>query len=168
MSFVLAGAFLALLLGCLTLSVFGLPGNWLLLGLVALWDFLQPAGHFGLAVYGLLVGLALAGELVELVVQLAGAKKYGATLQGNVGGFIGALAGAVLGVPFFLGFGAFLGAVAGAYVGCYVFERLHGRDGPAAHRAATGALFGKVFGLAAKMACGMVMWVTAARAIWPA
>jgi uncharacterized protein len=167
-TFALAIGYLAVLLACLGLSVFGLPGNWMLLGLVALWDFLQPGAHFSLTVYGLLAGLALFGELAELAVQLLGARKYGATVQGNVGGFVGALVGAMLGVPFLLGFGAFLGAVAGAYIGCYFFERLHGRDGAAAHLAATGALFGKVLGLAAKLACGMVMWVTAAKAIWPA
>lgn len=160
--------FLILLLGCLVLTVFGLPGNWLLLGLVIVWNLLHPAVDFGPMVYGLLLALALGGELVELFVQIAGAKKYGASVQGNAGGFFGGLIGALLGLPFLLGFGAFLGAVAGAYIGCYVFERLHGRDRAAAHAAATGAFFGKVFGIAAKMACGMVMWVTAARAIWPA
>jgi uncharacterized protein YqgC (DUF456 family) len=168
MSFVLAGLFLGLLLACLGLHVFGLPGNWLLLALVGLWDFLHAPAHFGLAFYGVLAGLAILGEVVEFGAQLLGAKRYGATARGNVGGFVGALAGALVGAPFFLGFGALIGAVAGAFFGCYSFERLHGRDSAEALQAARGALLGKVFGLAAKTACGVVMWVAAARAIWPA
>lgn len=168
MSFLLASLFLILLFSCLVLHVFGLPGNWLLLGLVGLWDFFQAGPHFGLAFYAVLVGLAAVGEVVEFGAQILGARRYGATARGNVGGFAGALVGALLGAPFFWGVGALLGAVAGAFFGCYSFERLHGRDSAAALRAAKGALLGKVFGLAAKTACGVVMWVAAARAIWPA
>jgi len=167
-SFVLAALFLVVLFACLGLHVFGLPGNWLMLVLVVLWDLGQAQVHFGTGFYVLLAGLALGGEALELGVQLVGAKRYGATMQGNLGGFAGAVAGALLGAPFFLGFGALLGAVAGAFLGCYTFERLHGRDGAAARQAAWGAMFGKVFGLAAKTACGVVMWVAAAGAIWPA
>jgi uncharacterized protein len=167
-TFVLAVGFLAVLLACLGLHVFGLPANWVLIGFVAVWDFLHPALRLGAGVYMLLVGLALAGEVVELAAQLIGARRYGATGQGNLGGFIGAFAGAILGAPFLLGLGALIGAVAGAYLGCYVFERLGGRDDPAARRAALGAFFGKILGFSAKLACGMVMWVTAVRAIWPA
>ena len=42
MTYVLAAGYLALLLACLGLHVFGLPGNWVLLGLVALWDSCNP------------------------------------------------------------------------------------------------------------------------------
>ncbi|WP_300159480.1 DUF456 domain-containing protein [Solidesulfovibrio sp.] len=160
--------FLLLLLGCLTLHVLGLPANWLLLGLVALWDYFHPAPHLGFAFYAMLVCVGLAGEAVELFAQVFGAKKYGATGKGNLGGFLGAFAGALLGAPFLLGLGALFGAVAGAFVGCYVFERAHGRAGAEARRAAMGAMYGKVFGMTAKVACGVVMWVATARALWPA
>ncbi len=168
MSYVWAILYLALLLACLGLHIFSLPGNWVLLGLVALWDILHPAPHFGFAFYALLAGVALAGELVELVAQLFGAKRYGASGRGNLGGFLGAFAGAFLGAPFFWGVGALFGAVVGAYLGCYVFERTHGKDDAAARHAAMGAMYGKVFGLTAKVACGVVMWVAAARQLWPA
>lgn len=167
MSFALAALFLALLLGCLGLHVFGLPGNWVLLGLVGLWDIYAPV-HFGGGFYLLLIGLAVTGEVLEFGIQLLGARRYGATVPGNVGGVIGAIAGAILGAPFLLGLGALFGAVAGAFLGCYILERLHGRDHAAALVAARGALYGKVLGLAAKTACGVVMWVAAAKAIWPA
>jgi len=167
-SFALAVLFLLVLLACLGLHVFGLPGNWVLLGLVALWDYGHGPAHFGGGFYLLLAGLALAGEGLEFCIQFLGGKHHGATTQGNLGGVAGAMAGALLGAPFFFGFGALLGAVAGAFLGCYTFERLHGRDNTAALTAAKGALFGKVLGLAAKTACGVVMWVAAARAVWPA
>jgi len=167
-SIVLVCLFLAVLLACLGLHLFGLPGNWAMLGLVVLWDVLHPALHFGFGFYALLVCVALAGEAVELVAQLFGARRYGATGKGNLGGFLGAFAGALLGAPFLLGLGALFGAVAGAYLGCYVFERSHGRTGSEARRAAMGAMYGKVFGITAKVACGVVIWTAAARELWPA
>jgi uncharacterized protein YqgC (DUF456 family) len=166
-SFVFVALFLLVLLGCLGLHIFGLPGNWALLGLVVLWDVLHPELHPGVGFYALLGGLALGGEAVELFAQLFGAKRYGATGKGNLGGFLGAFAGALLGAPFFFGLGALFGAVAGAFIGCYVFERSHGRTDADARRAAMGAMYGKVFGLTAKVACGVVMWTATARQIWP-
>ena len=65
MSLVLLTFFLLLLLACLTLHVFGLPGNWLLLGLVVLWDVLHPSLHLDFGFYALLVCVALAGEAVS-------------------------------------------------------------------------------------------------------
>ena len=168
MTFVLAALFLLVLLACLGLHVFGVPGNWAMLGLLALWDYLHPAPHFGFGFYALLVCVALAGEAVELFAQIFGARRYGATGKGNLGGFLGALAGALLGAPFLLGVGALFGAVAGAFLGCYVFERAHGRADAEARRAAMGAMYGKVFGMTAKVACGVVMWVAAVRQVWPA
>jgi hypothetical protein len=168
MSFVFAGLFLLLLLACLGLHVFGLPGNWALLGLVVVWDVLHPGPHFGFGFYAFLGGAALAGEAVELFAQLFGARRFGATGKGNLGGFIGAFAGALCGAPFFLGLGALFGAVAGAFIGCYVFERAHGRDDAESRQAAMGAMFGKVFGLTAKVACGVVMWTATVRELWPA
>lgn len=160
--------FLLLLLACLGLHIFGLPGNWALLGLVVLWDVLHPGLRPGFGFYALLVCVALAGEAVELFAQLFGARRYGATGKGNLGGFLGAFVGALAGAPFFLGLGALFGAVAGAFVGCYVFERSHGRADGEARRAAMGAMYGKVFGLTAKVACGVVMWTASAREFWPA
>ena len=168
MSLVALAVLLLVLLGCLTLHVFGLPGNWALLGLVVLWDMFHPELHLGFGFYALLVCVALAGEAVELFAQLFGAKRYGASGKGNLGGFLGAFGGALCGAPFFLGLGALFGAVAGAFAGCYVFERAHGRTDPDARRAAMGAMYGKVFGMTAKVACGVVMWVATARALWPA
>ena len=168
MSIVLLCLFLTMLLACLGLHVFGLPGNWAMLGLIVLWDVLHPALRLGFGFYALLSCVALAGEAVELAAQLFGARRYGATGKGNLGGFVGAFVGALLGAPFLLGLGALLGAVAGAYLGCYVFERSHGRSGVEANRAALGAMYGKVFGLTAKVACGVVMWTTAVRELWPA
>jgi len=167
-SFVAVSLFLLLLLGCLGLHVFGLPGNWALLGFVVLWDaFAHPGPHYGYGFYALLAGAALAGEAIELFVQFFGAKRYGATGKGNLGGLLGAFVGALAGAPFFFGLGALFGAVAGAFLGCYVFERSHGRDEAEARRAAMGAMYGKVFGFAAKVACGVVMWTAAARELWP-
>jgi len=166
-SFVVAALFLLLLLAALGLNIFGLPGNWALLGLVGLWDWFHGFG-FGAGFYVLLLALALSAEAAEFVSQFFGAKRYGATGKGNLGGLVGALAGAILGALFLFGIGALFGAVAGAFAGCYLFERSHGRSDAEARRAAMGAMYGKVFGLTAKIGLGAIMWVASVRQIWPA
>ncbi|KUG28733.1 hypothetical protein ASZ90_001398 [hydrocarbon metagenome] len=167
MSYVWATLYLALLFAVLGLHIVSLPANWVLLGLVALWGWLAPDAHFGWQFYALLVALALVGEVIEFVAQYYGAKKYGATGKGNLGGMLGAIAGALAGAPFFLGLGALAGAIAGAFFGCYFFERHQGRDKAEARHAAFGTMYGKVLGMAAKIGLGGAMWVAAVRKIWP-
>jgi len=167
MSYVGATLFLGLLLAVLGLHVLSLPANWVLFGLVALWGWLVPGAHFGWQFYLLLAALAGIGEVIEFAAQYFGAKKYGATGKGNLGGMLGAILGAILGAPFFFGLGALVGAVAGAFFGCYFFERRHGRDKAEATRAAWGTLYGKVLGMAVKIGLGGIMWIAAVRKIWP-
>lgn len=168
MSYVWAVLFLSLCLGVLGLHVLSLPANWLLLGLAAAWAYFVGGADMGKGFFLLLFGLAALGEAIEFGLQLLGAKRYGATGKGNLGGILGAIAGAILGAPFFLGLGALLGAAAGAYAGCYFFERNHGREPAEARRAAMGALYGKILGLTAKIGCGGAMFLATARAVWPA
>jgi len=166
MDYAYASLFLALLLAALGLHIFSLPANWVMIGLTALWALIH-AGHAWGGLFVILVVLAVSGEVVEFLAQYFGAKRFGASSKGNLGGLLGAFAGAILGAPFFFGFGALFGAVAGAFIGCYLFERNHGKTAAEAKRAAWGAMYGKVFGLVSKIGLGMVMWLAVAREIWP-
>jgi len=166
MDFVYATLFLTLLLVALSLHVFSLPANWIVLALAGLWALAHPAQSWG-GLFVLLGVLAVSGEVVEFIAQYYGGKRYGASAKGNLGGLLGALGGAILGAPFLFGFGALFGALAGAYGGCYLFERFHGKTGAEANRAAWGALYGKAFGLVMKIGLGMVMWLAILRDVWP-
>ena len=67
----LIGGFLILLGAVLLLNVFGLPGNWVMLGMVALYHFLTP-GESGLTLWywAIVIGIGILGELCEFGLQI--------------------------------------------------------------------------------------------------
>ncbi|MDO5484671.1 MAG: DUF456 family protein, partial [Desulfovibrionaceae bacterium] len=80
----LAGGFLCLLGFVLLLNIFGLPANWIVLALVALWKAVHPAAdNMGLFFWIVLVGLALLGEILELALQVLKARRYGSSSSGT-------------------------------------------------------------------------------------
>ena len=163
----LAGVFLLLMVAALALHIFSLPANWVILALVALFKLIRPEASLTWTTFLLLVVLAGAGEAVEFAAQAFGAKRFGASGKGNLGGIIGAVAGAILGAPLFFGLGALPGALLGAYAGCLLFEKMHGRNWEESTRAAWGALWGKFFGLTAKVGFGVLILSLAVPRIWP-
>lgn len=167
-STLLAGALLVLLGLVLLLNVFGLPGNWIMLILVAVYRFVLPV-ETGIDIWYwvIVVALGVLGEVLEFFLQVRQAKRYGSSGTGTVGGVIGALIGAVLCAPILFGLGAFLGALAGAYAGCLLFELLRGQDLKTASRAALGAMFGRFLGTVCKLACGAVIWAVTMQYVWP-
>jgi len=157
--------FLFLLAGFFGL-IFGLPGTWMILGatLVYAWitDFAQVSGGL-LLLFGL---LTLAGEFVEYVFGIAGARRFGSSNRGIVFSILGGLVGAMIGAPLFFGFGAILGALVGAFLGAVLIELL--TYGPTewkkAVRSGWGNFLGRTAGVITKMAIaiGMIVWIAAA------
>ena len=156
--------FLFLVAGFLGL-IFGLPGTWMILGatLVYGWvtDFAQVSGGL-LLLFGL---LTVAGEIVEYVFGIAGARRFGSSNRGIVFSILGGLVGAVIGAPLFFGFGAILGALVGAFLGAVLIELL--TYGPTewkkAVRSGWGNFLGRIAGVITKMAIaiGMIVWIAA-------
>lgn len=164
---VLAGGFILLMGFVLLLNVFSLPANWLLLGLAALWKFLHPAAAMGWGFWAFMVGLALAGEALELGVQVMNARRHGSSSSGTFAGMLGAIAGAILLTPLFFGLGALIGALLGAFAGCLIMELLKGRPAGEAVNAALGAMLGRFLGTVCKCAAGGAMLAVTAGRIWP-
>lgn len=168
LSYVLAGAFVTLLGFVLLLNVFGLPANWLLLGLVALWKMVHPnAAALDVWFWVMMVGLALIGEALELGMQIIKAKRYGSSSSGTFAGMIGAIAGAILLAPLFFGLGALIGALIGAWTGCFFMELLKNRPLKEALDAAFGAMMGRFLGTVCKCGAGGAMLALTASRIWP-
>lgn len=171
MLYVLVIAFLLALALCALLNLAALPGNWVLAVLVTLWALVGPdaaTASLGALFFVALFGLAAAGEIVETLAQIWGAKKYGCSNKSTVAGMIGAIAGAVAGAPFLFGLGAVFGALGGAWLGSFAAERLlAGRSTPRAVTAANGALVGRFLGMTVKFGLGVTMLALTATAIWP-
>ncbi len=165
---VIASAFLSLLGFLLLLNIFGLPANWIILGLVVLWKYVHPdAAQLDMLFFVVVVGLAVAGEALEMGVQILKAKRYGSSSSGTFVGMIGAIAGAILLAPLFFGLGAFLGALAGAWLGCFCMEKIKGRPLGEASEAAFGAMMGRFLGTLCKCGVGAAMVAVTAHRIWP-
>ncbi|MCK9240439.1 DUF456 domain-containing protein [Desulfocurvus sp.] len=163
---IVPGLFILLCIAVMGLHVLSLPANWIILVLLALWKFLHPAMDMSWWFFLGLAALAGVAEVLEFVIQLRGARKYGASGRGNLGGIIGAIAGAILGAGFLLGVGALPGALLGAWGGCLLVERLNGRDWAEARHAALGAMWGKFFGMTVKIGFGAVILSLAVPPVW--
>jgi uncharacterized protein YqgC (DUF456 family) len=154
------------LVGWLTTLV-TLPGNWIIVGLAALFAWLMPtAAGQGVSwkTVLVLIGLAVVGEIVEFGASAAGAAKHGASKRGVALSMVGAIVGSILGltaglpIPFLGPFvGALVGGAAGAFFGAYIGESWKGR--PESERVAVGrgAFTGRIWGTVAKLAVGAVM-----------
>jgi hypothetical protein len=158
--------------GAWCLNLFMLPGNWTIVVATALFAWWAPTSadtpHVSWMVVGVLVGLAVLGEVCELVASAAGAAKQGASRRAIVLSVVGAMAGSMVGmlvgvpVPIV---GSVIAAVGGgalgAFAGAYLGEHWKGSPADQRHGVAEGAFVGRFFGTIAKMAIGAIMVVVA-------
>lgn len=167
-AFFLVSGFLSLLGLILVLNVFGLPANWLILGLITLWKYIYPdTAQLDFFFFTLLISFAVLGEVLEFGLQIIKARKYGSSSSGTFAGMVGAIAGAILLAPLFFGLGALIGALLGAWTGCFVMEKGKGRPTGEAVDAAFGAMMGRFLGTVCKCGAGGAMLALTARYIWP-
>ncbi|MCP4193210.1 MAG: DUF456 domain-containing protein [Planctomycetaceae bacterium] len=154
---------------CLTLLT--LPGNWLIVGFTAFFAWLFPADSgngISWTTVGILIVLAVAGEIIEAVTGAAGAAKQGGSRRSvilSVGGaVIGSLGGAIIGLPIPIvgsAIAAIFGGSIGAFAGALAGESWKGRS--LEHGIAIGqaAFIGRILGTVGKLAVGVIMVVIA-------
>ena len=87
--------------------------------------------------------------VLDYIIPVAGAKKYGATKSGIWGSIIGMIIGMIFFPPFGMLIGAFLGAVGG--------EVLVGKDSSEALKSGWGVFMGTILGIGLKLAASGVM-----------
>lgn len=147
----------------------GLPGNWLIVAGAALFAWLGPsAGGAGITWAGvaLLTGIVIAGEAVELLASMAGAAKQKATKRAMFLSVVGAMFGGMLGigagVPIpIIGslVGAVVGSALGAFAGAYLGQHMSQKSASESFAAGRGAFVGRLWGVAGKLASGLVAWI---------
>jgi uncharacterized protein YqgC (DUF456 family) len=149
------------------LNIFGIPGNWLTVGVAILYASLLPndarVALSGSAVAAL-VGLAVLGEIVEFAAGAAGAKRAGGSKRAAVLALIGALAGGLLGI--FVGIpipvvgpvlSAILLSAAGALGGAMLGESSQGRSWEESWGVGKAAFWGRILGTLGKIVVGSIM-----------
>jgi uncharacterized protein YqgC (DUF456 family) len=165
--FLLVTLLLSALMAGWALTVLGMPGNWLIVGVTAVYVAMLPA-HSGAAigwpVVFVLFGLAALGELLEFMAGALGVVRMGgsrrASLLGLVGSLVGAMVGLFVGLPIPL-FGSLAGAVVlaslGALIGALVGEITHGRTVLQSWQVGRAAFWGRLLGSLAKILIASVM-----------
>jgi hypothetical protein len=160
---------LSAMFGALLANAFALPGNWLIVGLAALFAFAFPVSE-GRGVHwltvGVAAGLAVVGEVVEVAAGAAGAKRSGASRRAMLLAVLGTMVGSVLGafvaIPIpIVGpmIGAIGGGALGAFAGAYVGETALGRSTQQSLAVGQGALIGRLLGTAGKLLIGVIIFV---------
>lgn len=144
------------------LTVASLPGTWLILVSAGLYSWLSPdAGRWdiGLNTLGVLLALALLGEVLETVSAAAGVNKLGGSRRTALLAIVGSMIGAF----FFTGLipipvvGTVVGACAGALGGAVFGELWKGRDVDHALRVGNAAMWGRLVGSLAKICIASAM-----------
>jgi uncharacterized protein YqgC (DUF456 family) len=157
---ILAVCFLAGLL----LIPLGLPGLWIMVGGILAYGALTDFVTVGIGTIGLVLGLALAGEIFETVIGFRTTRRYGGSRRSGWGALRGGVVGAVVGVPVPL-IGSVIGAFAGSFAGAALFELTASRRVDAAVSAGWGAVLGRAIAAALKIALGLVIAVVGVFAV---
>lgn len=160
------------------LTLFAMPGNWLMVvaAIVYAW-LIPPEARTSLSWWyvGALIGLAIVGEILEFLAAALGARQGGGSKRGAFLAVLlsipGAMLGAMLGVPVpvvgpILGVVLFagLGALAGAMLG----EQWKGKTMDESWQVGQGAFWGRVLGSLAKVAiASMMLAIGTIAALWP-
>jgi uncharacterized protein YqgC (DUF456 family) len=101
------------------------------------------------ATLGVLATLTVVSQVLDYAASIIGARAFGASRWGMVGGCVGALAGFLLAnIP---------GAIAGLFLGACLFEFARGRDMKTSARVGLGTLIGFLAGTVGKILITVVM-----------
>lgn len=139
----------------LLLVPLGIPGLWIMVGVVAAG---LAGGKVSLGMFLLLLGLAVAAELAEWVSVDRLGRRYGGTARTFWGALIGGAIGVVVGAPVPVAgslIGAFLGTLAGAVLATWLETRRLGGS----LRAGWGAVLGRAIAVGVKVFAGLVLLV---------
>jgi uncharacterized protein YqgC (DUF456 family) len=155
-------------------NLFTLPGNWIIAVFTVVFALLvHDSAGMGLNWWcvGVVLGLAILGEVMEFAAGAAGAAKLGGSRRGMVLAVAGAMAGSVVGAFFgsaipvpLIGnlIGAVFGGAVGAFGGAYAGESWKGRSESHGFAVGKAAMIGRVLGTVGKLGIGAIMVVVTA------
>ncbi len=147
-----------ILLFVLNLLIFlGIPGSWIAVAAVLIYDIASGFSTVGWVMLLVMIAVAGLGEAVESFLGLVYVAHKGATKWGVLGAFIGGLAGAVGGsfvIPFI---GSIIFGLAGAFGGAVLFEYFCYRSLDRALQTGFFAFIGKLAAMFVKFALGLVI-----------
>jgi len=144
----------------------GLSGNFIILGAILVTGLVTRFATISLWAILVMLGLVIAGEIIESFLGSLMAKRYGASKWGMLGAFVGGIAGAILGTPILPIIGSIVGSFIGAAAGAVLFEYWHLRQLEVSMPAGWGAVLGKLASSLIKIAIGLAMVIYTQFCIW--
>ncbi len=139
----------------LFLTPLGLPGNWLMIAVLAAATFF---GEVGVVVMVASLAIALVGELVEFWIVKRYNLRYGGSNRAFWGAIVGGLVGAFVGLPVPV-IGSIIAGIAGSFAGAVLVTYAEARTLSSATRVGWGVMLGRVWSAAAKTAAGLTILV---------
>ncbi len=153
------------------LNVVALPGNWLSVLGTAIFAWLvktPDGGGINWWIVGVLLVLAILGEIAEFVAGMVGAAKHGASRRAMVLSVVGSIVGSILGVACGMpvpiigpAVAALLGGAIGAAAGAALGEDWKGRKLDDSLQVGAAAFWGRILGTTGKVIIGAIMVVIA-------
>jgi uncharacterized protein YqgC (DUF456 family) len=147
---------------CWALTLFGLPGTWLIVAAAAVYSWLMPDGtrwDVSWNLVAVLAAMALVAEIYETAAAARGTRKLGGSRRGALLAIIGSIVGALLGTGLLPVVGTIIGACVGAGFGAVAGELHKGRDVDHAWRIGKAAFHGRLVGSLAKLLIATAMVV---------
>ena len=150
--------FALLALAGIGLTIVGIGGTFLILIGALLYNLITWSMTITANTLFWLAGLAVAGELLEWIITLAGMKTAGVSRHALMGTIVGAVIGgiALSIVPII---GTIIGIVLGAVLGAFLFEVYHTHNTQKAWKAAKAALLGRALVSLAKFVLAIIQIV---------
>lgn len=149
---------LYLFLFLLNLLVFaGIPGGWIMLAGMVIFSLIRGFSTLGFLWLGLMIGILIAGEVIESFFGLVFVAKKGATRWGVLGAFFGGLTGAVAGTAVIPLAGSVIFALIGAFAGAVICEYIYYSTLDTALRTGFFAFLGKLGAMIIKYALGLAV-----------
>jgi uncharacterized protein YqgC (DUF456 family) len=152
---------IAIMVLSLALIPLGLPGLWIMLGVVGIGMW---TGAVSIWLFLVLMALVVLAELLEWFAVDRLGRKYGGTRRTFWGALAGGIVGAVVGTPVPV-IGSLLGVFAGTMMGASIATWTLVKDSEVALRAGWGALLGRSAAIALKSAAGLVILVAGGAAL---
>lgn len=137
----------------------GLPGSWIALGVIVIYDLARGFAAIGWPWLAAMAGLAVIGEIIESTLGVVVVARKGASKWGAIGAFAGGIIGAVAGTAVIPVVGSVIFALAGAFVGAVAGEYYAWSSMDRAVRTGFWAFIGKLQAMFVKYALGLVILV---------
>lgn len=145
----------------LFLTPLGIPGLWIMVGVVAIGAI---TGDVGVLIIVTCVALALMAEILEFLIVQKLNVRYGGSRLAFWGAIFGGVIGVILGLPVPI-IGSLIAGFLGSFAGAMAATLYETRRFDAAARVGWGVLIGRVWAAATKVAAGIVIFVLGSAAL---